>query len=281
MRQQPFKLMLFALAVLSSAIACEKDPENEEPNPTVPPQQELPNPLPAKALVSQLEWTDTDYYDFTYNAQNQVSHLHFQWQYVEGDPTKIRSIDYDFQYDAQNKPVQVNYTGGFSAKFSYHGDLVHRTKEFYPGGDWSKEVTYIYAGNRIVQEIWHVNGLQGETVDVYKHEFGYDAKGNLAEIEVYEQVTDSISGQQHYKLLETQEYSDFDDNINPTSWMLRYPYLPQVRWQMNNPRREVRRLAGGGTAQVTTHEYDYDAEGLPISRRTTSAGSVQTTVYRY
>ena len=282
MKKQALKPVLFALLVALAAAACEKDPvtdPNPNPNP-IPPQQQLPNPLPAGALVSKLKWTDNDYYDFAYNAQNQVSHLHSQWQYEEGDPTKIRSVDYDFQYDAQNKPIQINYTGGFSTKFSYHGNLVHRTKEFYPGGDWSREVTYIYADNRIKQEVWHVNGLPGEPVDVYKYEFGYDAKGNLAKVETYEQVTDSTSGQQQYKLLETTEYSDFDDKINPTSWMLRYPYLPQVRWQFNNPRRAVRRLADG-TLQTTTHEYEYNGEGLPVAKRTTSAGGTQTMTYSY
>lgn len=277
MKKQALKPVLFALLVALAAVACEKDPAtdpNPNPNP-VPPQQQLPNPLPANALVSKLKWSDNDYYSFTYNAKNQVSHLHFQWQYVEGDPTQIRSLDYDFQYDAQHKPIQTNYTGGFSTKYSYHGNLVHRTKEFYPGGDWSREVTYIYADNRIKQEIWHVNGLPGEPVDIYKHEFGYDSKGNLTEVKTYERVDDT-----QYKLLETVEYSDFDDKINPISWMLRYPYLPQVRWQFNNPRREVR-LPADGTSQVATHEYEYNDEGLPVSRKTTRPASVQTTTYEY
>ncbi|HRI59539.1 MAG TPA: hypothetical protein PK228_07440, partial [Saprospiraceae bacterium] len=250
-----------------------------EPNP-LPPQQELPNPLPAKALVSKLKWADNDHYTFTYNAKNQVSNLRYQYQYVQGDPTQIRTVVYDFQYDAQDKPVQVNYSGGFSEKYFYHGNLVHRTKEFYPGGDWSKEVTYIYANDRIAQEIWHVNGLPGEPVSVYKYQFGYDQKGNLAEIETYEQVIDSTSGQLQYKLLETTEYSDFDDKINPTSWMLRHPYLPQVRWQFNNPRREVRRLTDG-TSQTTTHEYEYNDEGLPVVKRTTGPSGVLTMTYSY
>lgn len=279
MKQQSLKTALLALIVLLSAIACEKDPENE-PNPTVPPQQELPNPLPAKALVSQLKWTDTDHETFTYNAKGQVSQLRSQWQYVEGDPTKIRTIVYDFQYDAQDKPVQVNYTGEFSVKYFYHGNLIHRTKEFYPGGDWSKEVTYIYAGNRIMQEIWHVNGLPGEPVDVYKYDFGYDAKGNLSEVKTYEQVIDSTSGQQQYKLLETLEYSDFDDKINPMSWKLRFPFLPQVRWQFNNPRREVRRLPDG-KEEITTYEYEYNEKGLPVVKRVIRPSGVYTLNYFY
>jgi|GEM_PF-1576597 len=280
MKKQALKPVLFALLVAFVAAACEKDPVTDpNPNP-VPPQQQLPNPLPANALVSKLKKTEVDHETFTYNAKGQVSQVKAQWQYDQSDPTKIRTLVYDFEYDAQDKPIQINYSGGFSTKFSYHGNLVHRTKEFYPGGDWSREVTYIYADNRIKQEIWHVNGLYGEPADIYRHDFGYDAKGNLAKIEVFEQVIDSTSGQQQYKLLETVEYSDFDDKINPTSWMLRYPFLPQVRWQMNNPRREIRRLSGG-TVHTTTHEYAYNNEGLPASRRTTTAGGVQTTTYEY
>lgn len=280
MKKQALKPVLFALLVALGTAACEKDPATEpNPNP-LPPQQQLPNPLPANALVSKLKWTDTDYYDFIYNTQNQVSFLHFQWQFVEGDPTQIRSLDYDFQYDAQHKPIQINYSGGFSTRFFYHGDLVHRTKEFYPGGALAKEVTYIYADNRIKQEVWHVSGLPGEPVDVYKYEFGYDVKGNLAKIETFEQVTDSTSGQQQYKLRETLEYSDFDNKINPISWMLRYPYLPQVRWQYNNPRQEVRRPVDG-VVQTTTHAYQYNSEGLPVLRQTTTASGVQTVTYQY
>lgn len=279
MRQPSFKSALLALIVLS-VVACKKDPIGEpNPNP-LPPQQQLPNPLPASALVSQIKWSETDHETFIYNTKGQVSQLRSQWQYVEGDPTKIRTIVYDFQYDAQDKPVQVNTTGGFPAKYFYHGDLIHTTKELYPGGAVAREVTYIYADNRIAQEIWRVSNLPWEPVTLYKHEFGYDSKGNLAEIETYEQVTDSISGQLQYKLLETKEYSDFDDKINPTSWMLRYPYLPQVRWQFNNPRREVRRPAGG-EIEVATHEYEYNAEGLPSVKRTTRPSGVLITSYAY
>lgn len=278
MKQQSFKSVLLAAVVLLSAVACEKDPESE-PSPN-PPQQELPNPLPANALVSQLKWSDTDRYTFNYNAKGQVSNLHFQWQYVEGDPTKIRTIVYDFQYDAQDKPVMINYTGGFSTKYFYHGDLVHRTKEFQPGGDLIKEVTYIYADDRIAQEIWHVNNLPGEPVSVYKYEFGYDRKGNLEKVETYEQVADSTSGQLQYKLLETTEYSDFDDKINPTSWMMRFPYLPQVRWQFNNPGREVH-YSPEGSPETITHTYQYNGEGLPVSKNTTRPGGVQTVAYFY
>lgn len=281
MKHQSFKPVLFAAIALLSIVACKKDTVDEPaPGPVKPPQQELPNPLPAKALVSQLKWAENDHQTFFYNAKGQISQLRLQWQYVEGDPTKIRTVVDDFQYDTQDRPVAVNSTGGFSMLYFYHGNLIHRTKELYPGGALAKEVTYIYADNRIAQEVWHVSELPGEPVSVYKFVFGYDASGNLNKVVNYQVVIDSISGQQQDKLLETIEYSDFDDKINPTSWILRYPYLPQVRWQFNNPGREVR-ISPEGATETTTYVYEYNNDGLPVVRRNTKPSGVLTTNYLY
>lgn len=84
-----------------------------------------------------------------------------------------------------------------------------------------------------------------------------------------------------YELIETVVYSDFDDKINPTSWMLRHPYLPQIRWQFNNPGREVRSPAGG-PAETTNYAYEYNAQGLPVSKTTSRQGAgVLTVQYQY
>lgn len=275
MKTKFFKPAVAIFMVLLGLSACEKDPVVEPPV-SQPPQQQLPNPLPANALVKQVKWSENDRDNYQYNNKGQVSQFRQQWQYQENDPTKIRTLVHDFQYDAENKPVLVNVSGNFSIRYFYHGDLVHLTKEFYPGGDLAKEVTYIYAGNRIAQETWRVSNLPGEPVSVYKHAFSYDAKGNLNKVEVYEQQENL-----QYKLLETTEYSDFDDKINPTSWTMRYPFLPQVRWQFNNPRREVRRVVEGAV-ETTTHTYEYNAQGLPTVKRTTRpSGVVLTAQYQY
>ena len=274
MTQNTFKSALVVLTILLGSVACEKDP-TQDPG-QVPPQQQLPNPLPAHALVSRLKWAENDHQTFTYNAKGQVSQLRSQWQYVEGDPTKIRTLVYDFQYDAQDRPVQVDASGDFTVKYFYHGNLVHTTKELYPDGAVAKEVTYIYAGNRVAQEIWRINSVPGDSASIYKHVFSYDAKGNLNKVETFEQDEN-----QQYDLIETVVYSDFDDKINPTSWMLRHPYLPQIRWQFNNPGREVRSVPGG-PAEITNHAYEYNAQGLPVSRATTRQGAgVLTMQYQY
>ena len=274
MKQHSLKSVLPALTALLVVVACQKDPI-ENPN-TLPPQQEFPNPLPANALAKKLVWSENDHQTFTYNPKGQVARLTSQWQYVEGDPTKIRVITYDFQYDAQDRPVQVNTTGGFSVKYYYNGDLVEKTEELYPGGAVAKEVAYVYDNGRLIRENWRVSGLPGEPDNFYRHVFSYDAKGNLNKITTYERMANL-----QYKLLQISEYGDFDDKINPTSWMLRYPFLPQARYQYNNPRREVLR-SPGGVAETTVHAYKYDDQGRPYAKRTmTPSGGELSMAYQY
>lgn len=272
MTPSSFKSTLFALTLLLSLAACEKDPIETPPPTTIPPQQQLPNPLPANARIKQMKWTEIDHQTFTYNAEGQVAQLRSQWQYVEGDPTKIRTIVYDFQYDAQDRPVQITLSDGFTVRYFYHGNLIHLTKEFYPGGAVAREVTYIYAGDRISHETWRVSNAPGEPVSVYKHAFSYDARGNLSKVDIYEQQENL-----QYQLLETVEYSEFDDKINPTSWLNRYPYLPQLRLQYNNPGKEIRRPVGSA-AETTNYAYTYNAQGLPAQKRTTRPMAGESTV---
>jgi len=92
MKQISIRQVLLAAVVLLSVAACDKD-ETENSN---PPQQELPNPLPANALVKQLKWSDTDHQTLTYNAKGQVTQLKSQWQFEQGDPNEIKIITYDF-----------------------------------------------------------------------------------------------------------------------------------------------------------------------------------------
>ncbi len=273
MKQHTSKLMLLSLAILLAATACKKDPVAEPAN---PPQQQLPNPLPAHALIRQQKWAETDHQTFSYNAKGQVIQIRSQWQFVEGDPTQINTIIYDVVYDSLNRPVELTNSIGYKGRYLYHGNLIHKTQELGSDGAIVKEVTYIYADNRIAAEIWRIPGNNGGPDALNKHVFGYDVKGNLNKVIMYEQT-----GVDQFKLLETTTYSDFDDKINPLSWMLRYPYLPQLRLQFNNPRKVTVQPANGA-ASTTTYAYEYNAQGLPKSiQRTHPLGPVLRSTVQY
>ncbi|MCC7465955.1 MAG: hypothetical protein IT261_06790, partial [Saprospiraceae bacterium] len=98
-------------------------------------------------------------------------------------------------------------------------------------------------------------------LDVYYRRFlKYDAKGNLNREETVERQEN-----QTFKWIQTLEYSDFDQKINPTQWLLRFPFLPQVRWQFNNPEKMIRTSPGNPTV-VYHYAHNYSPEGLPLSR---------------
>lgn len=267
-------IFLAAAAVLC-AMSCEKDPLQ----PSLPATQQ-PNPIPAQALVKQLKWSENDHVTFTYDNQNQVTQLRSQWQFVQGDPTQIRTIVHDFQYDAKKRLVQANYTGGFSAKYFYKGKLIDKVQEFFPGGAIMNEYAYEYRNERIAHIYREAANEPGQAPTLYRYDLEYDARGNMTRIATYRKQPGAPPAV--YELVESTEYSDFDDELNPLSWIEPYPYLPKVRWQFNNPRKEVVRYYGSpGTTNVYIYSYNYNASGIPASRTKTGANNSTTVHYYY
>jgi YD repeat-containing protein len=269
-----FKNTLLALALLTGAVACDKDPI-ENPTPATSVQQ--PNPLPASALVKQQKWSENDHNTFTYNTKGEVIQMRSQWQYNLNNPTAIRSIDYNFEYDAQGKLAKMIYTGGFSVRYFYNNnDLIERAQEYYPGGAIQTDYQFVYQNGRISQVRRAVSIAPVEPPTKYREELFYDAKGNLNKT-----ITSEDLGNGQFKRLETVEYTDFDDKVNPLHWLNRYPYLPQVRWQFNNPRRQTTTLADELPATVRTFAYTYDVQGRPISHSRTQNGTTLTATLAY
>lgn len=258
MKQISIKTLLLAGAVITGLLsACSKDPQDPS-IPTPAPQQ--PNPLPENALIEKIKWSENDHYTITYNEEHMPVKVVNQWQFVEGDPTKIRTIEYLFDYDAQGLLRQVVESGGWTVKYFYQNKLIDKVMEYYPGGELANQTEYIYDGNRIVQENYIVFASTGEQESYFRRFLKYDAKGNLVKEETLERQDNMV-----FVLAHAKEYSQFDQHINPTQWLLRYPYLPQVRWQFNNPGKEVVSVRFFDPV-VYHYVHEYNNEGLPISR---------------
>lgn len=278
MKHPLLKSALFAVTILLGITACKKDPV-DPPGYDWPPQQQLPNPLPAKALVKQLKWSELDHQSFFYNEQNQVKQLKSQWQYVQGDPTKIKTFVIDFEYDAQHKPVKITLNDGNTVKITYKDNLIAKTQEFFQNGTLTNDITYLYE-NQVIKELRREsNNADDELPTIYKYKLGYDTKGNLNKIETYLQIIDSTQ-EVRYELSETREFSNFDNKINPTSWLIQFPYLPQMRWQFNNPGKETITVPQS-PATTYTYNYTYNENSLPVSKSTTGSGGTITVQYIY
>lgn len=258
--------------------SCE--PVATEPTaPSLPPQQQLPTSLPAAARVKAMVWSPTDQQLFAYNAQGQVSRLVSQWQSVIGDPTQVTRVTYDFAFDAQQRPVSKKVTGSTNWQFDYADALIERAQELdgrplalsdYQYQQWDSRIRTIFVKRRVDAT---------STVANFKWELSYDPQGNLTKWAEYRQNDHPTNGQL-YTLLQTVEYSDFDTAINPIGWMVLQPYLPQVRWHLNNPRRELRSTPNE-LGELIEHHYSYNAQGLPSQRRTTRRGLTTTVDFVY
>lgn len=276
MKQSIFKHALLLLLVFSSLASCKKEPI-EEPIPSRPPQQAFPNPLPAYARVSKLEWALNDFEIFSYNNQGQVANIHLQWQYVMGDPTQIQALDYAIEYDDEDKPVRIEEYHGFFVEYFYNGQNIEKTVQSDGnGGTLYVETSYFYSNGRLAYELEQVKSLSERPDDVYKHNFTYDGKGNMIKVETLQRDS---SGQYIWK--ETVEYSEFDGKINPISWKLRFPYLAQMRYQFTNPRKVVRKRPNVAD-EVVTYDYSYDTSERPVLRRSHFPnGNVLEMEYKY
>lgn len=268
MKQSLFKpALLCTAAILLVLIACKKDPA------------EGPAPQPVDFLLRQIKWSDNDHLTFIYNEKGQLEQLRNQWQYVEGDPTKTKTIIDDFIYDAQGKLIQVNTDGGLKALYFYKDDRIEKIQELLGNGTVVTENTYLYDKDRIVGQIKQEANAPGEPPTVYQYLYEFDANNNLTKVAVYIQPENPSPGKP-FELVNTTEYSDFDNKINPAGWMLQYPYLPHIRLQYNNPRKQVYRPVGG-MVQTTTYEYEYNEKGLPLAKHQSGPGGVLNAAYQY
>ncbi|MCK6695468.1 MAG: hypothetical protein L6Q97_25620, partial [Thermoanaerobaculia bacterium] len=143
-----------------------------------PLQYKWPNPLPANTLVKGLDWSANDYVRLNYNEKGQVAQRYSQWQYVQGDPTKIKKFISNFRYDAQGRLAEVSTTEGPVMQYQYQGDWIEKVRKIIPEtGVVLEEVSYSNDKRRIVQEIRrYTNPFTGEPTQL-KSVFGYDARG--------------------------------------------------------------------------------------------------------
>ncbi len=275
MRHLIFKNCFLFLALTLSFTACKVE-EDPSPEPNVPAQT---SPLPSYAMLKSLKYSDIDLQQFNYDANGRLNQLVSQWQFVQNDPSQVRKVVYDFKLDAQNRPTELSYHPGFKTQFVYKNGLIERTQEFFPGGAVFKDRQYQYQQNRIsriVEVRANVSPAEGTTT--YRFDYSYDQRGNLNKVQEYV-LSNPNTPQEKTKLLLTTEYQDFDDQINPGSWLLVYPYLPHLRWQINNPRKEVR--YEGDFSKTTLYTYRYNDQKLPVSRTAQSEGGSLTAQYLY
>lgn len=247
------KKLLMTVIVISVLASCKKDDVQPVYTPT-PPLDDARNIL-LKTVVE--ERLPNPLYKFVYDAGNYVTEINY------ADGFNIYAVTYE------NKRVKklVNSFNHNEMRYFYDNGQVTRIEEFNAINIKLMEYTLGYnTAGKLVQVTWkdYRNNPAGS---VYKQEkLFYHTDNNLARLELYY----SANGDGVLELLNTKEFSDYDDKVNVSDFYLleeffdSFLFLPQVKLQVNNPRRE--KIFSSVNAYEINYTYQFNSSNLPVTK---------------
>lgn len=189
---------------------------------------------------------------------------------------------YKFVYDTANYITEINYADGFSIyTVEYQNKRVKKLTN-----TWSHSYLLYHYNNGMVSTIdefdstnnliqrfqlqYNTSGKLTELIRkdaagvIYKKEkLSYHADGNLASIEQFRLMNDTL------KLLQTREYSNYDNEVNVDDFyklhgfMETFLFLPQVKLQVNNPGKEITFSDTNTFEIIYTYQFN---DHLPVTK---------------
>lgn len=199
-------------------------------------------PVTTNSLVKQF---DTDI--FEYDAQNRLVEVSYTFQ---------ADLGYAVVYES-NKAIRLNYKNGDYALYSHDGDKVVKAVVYAPDNSVKFDYTLSYSGDRVVKltTISYVGAPSGSghlSIIDYK----YDTKGNLTEQVLVWSPSNSPDDMRGPTVI---KWGAYDNNPNPIPFTLHNLYIPGVKVSTNNP--GFRELHG-----KELYTYTYHASGMPNER---------------
>ncbi|MCU0353184.1 MAG: hypothetical protein MUD08_05505 [Cytophagales bacterium] len=234
---------------------------------------EADNTLPAGSRLKKIAYSATDFQEFEYDSEGKLTRYVSQYQFVQGDPTKIQRITYQMQYDDLKRLVRVTQNNGTlttSIKTYFYKDgVLEKTEEARPNGRLLERRTFTFADNRLMQELRETADDAGQVQATYRTDFAYAGNGNLTKETVY------LRGNSGFNVDHTFEYSDFDDKPKSDHLLTRFLFLPSMVLHPNNPGKVVMKLANGTVNYTENYTFQYSPTGLPVrSIRQKTQGNV-------
>lgn len=195
-------------------------------------------------------------------------------------------LQYKFVYDAEHYVTEINYANGFSIYnvmyenkrvkkvtnnwsrsyllYQYQNGLVTHIDEFDSADHKLEDYQLQYNNAGKLTELTRKNYREDAAGVLYKKEkMIYHADGNLARLEQY------LLNNGTLKLMLAKDYSGYDNNTNIDDFyklhgfLETFVFLPQVKLQVNNPRKEI------VTTEANTFEITYSYEfsnQLPVKK---------------
>lgn len=243
-----------ATVLLLSGIHCKKDRMAGQPGPSVP-LDDAKNILLKEINVQS---SPSPYFHFTYDNKNYVTQINFASGF---------SI-YNVEYENKRVKKMTNIQNNNSLVYSYSQNRVSEINEF-SGQTNEKRFTYKFSYNTInlLTEINWIEFLTNSTGIIYKKALlTYRADSNLASIDLYYNTTGTLDW------IKKDSYSQYDNKTNVDDFYLMkdfvesYLFLPQVKFQRNNPLKQ--HTSSVQNDYEITNSFDYQ-NNLPVKRTST------------
>lgn len=243
----PFMMLLLLMA------GCNKDKNDQNLTGPPPPADDARTVLLKDVVVQSLP---SPYFHFTYDNQ----------QYVKGIDFAAGFFQYEVEYENKRVKKMTNLPNGNTIVYSYNNGLVSEVNELSGlTGNKVFQYKFFYNGNhQLVQMLWLDFNSSANGHVFKKAIFSYYPDGNLAKIEHYFDLSET-----QLVLEKTDFFSDYDNKTNVDDFHLvkeffeTYLFLPQVKLQKNNPRKQKIVTVQNDYEIVYTYTYQ---DNLPVSK---------------
>jgi hypothetical protein len=228
------------------AASCTKNPEKPVPEPEPP--------VSGSSKISRIEY-EGNHVLAVYDAEGRIKTL------TSKDLNGVPQQTYNFLYQ-NGKLSEVQYGGKW--KYTYMGDLIMKVETFNEAGALKWQTDFVYTNNRITEKTeYRITNLG--TSPYTRTLFEYNTAGNISKKTFFQWTN------QTWHKSEEVQIPEYDNHPNTTDHFENYPYMPAGLYSVNNPLKELYVDVSGPVSGTVTHQYTYDAQGRPSTRKTTYA----------
>jgi hypothetical protein len=236
--------------------ACTKDAVTN-PDPGTQP------PASGKKL-SKIEYDGGSYEAIEYNVNGTISKITNHIAYTNGTPAHVV---YSFVY-VSGVLSEVRGDDGSKYKYSFVNQQPVRTEVYAATGNMIAFYEYTYTGSKLARTDGYSRLPGGglPATPTFRYDNEYNSNGNLKKMSLY--YRNAVTGQ--LEKVNDYQFDQYDSFRNTTALFENNPYLPLETFIPNNPLTEIHYDANGAIEENVTHVYTYDAEGNPLTRKTTT-----------
>lgn len=233
-----------------------------------------PAPAENRLRVKRITWADTDFQEYTYDANGRLTRYVSQWLYVMGTD-QVKRVESAFEYNRQGQLTRMVTENLWEVKYFYKDTVLEKSEEYDHKGRLAVTHYYLFASGHWPREIRDVitdptdgNRVTGELKRVYE----YDHKGN--NIVQKEYVKDLATGT--FTLNLSTHYEGFDTNRYVENATALNPYVPHARlWTNNYASRTLKDKNGNVLQPPQLYTFECNEEGYPVRK---SMGNANVTI---